>query len=56
VPWAPTWARRIGAEWIFRLLREPRLRAPRYWRSFKFVLQSTWHGLWSKLSGRAVRD
>jgi N-acetylglucosaminyldiphosphoundecaprenol N-acetyl-beta-D-mannosaminyltransferase len=45
VPWAPPMARSIGAEWIFRLLREPRLRGPRYWRSFKFVLESTWHGL-----------
>lgn len=45
VPWAPPAAQRIGAEWIFRLLRESRLRAPRYWRALIFVLESTWHGL-----------
>ena len=45
VPWAPRTAQRIGAEWIFRLLREPRLRAPRYWRALIFVLESTWRGL-----------
>lgn len=45
VPWAPPLARRLGAEWIYRLLREPRLRGPRYWRSFVFVLGSAWHGL-----------
>jgi N-acetylglucosaminyldiphosphoundecaprenol N-acetyl-beta-D-mannosaminyltransferase len=45
VPWAPPLARRLGVEWIFRLLREPKLRAPRYWRSFVFVLESAWHGL-----------
>lgn len=45
VPWAPPLARRLGAEWIYRLLREPKLRGPRYWRSFKFVLESAWGGL-----------
>jgi N-acetylglucosaminyldiphosphoundecaprenol N-acetyl-beta-D-mannosaminyltransferase len=45
VPWAPRAVQRIGAEWIFRLLREPRLRAPRYWRALIFVLESTWRGL-----------
>jgi N-acetylglucosaminyldiphosphoundecaprenol N-acetyl-beta-D-mannosaminyltransferase len=45
VPWAPPAAQRIGAEWIFRLVREPRLRAPRYWRALVFVLESSWRGL-----------
>ena len=45
VPWAPPAAQKVGAEWLFRLAREPRLRGPRYWRSFKYVVQSGWHGI-----------
>jgi N-acetylglucosaminyldiphosphoundecaprenol N-acetyl-beta-D-mannosaminyltransferase len=45
VPWAPPIARAIGAEWIFRLLREPLLRGPRYWRALVFVVESSWQGL-----------
>lgn len=44
VPWAPPAAQRIGAEWVFRLLREPRLRSSRYWRSLIFVLEATGTG------------
>jgi N-acetylglucosaminyldiphosphoundecaprenol N-acetyl-beta-D-mannosaminyltransferase len=40
VPWAPAWIRRIGCEWIFRLILQPKLRAKRYWWSFVFVLEA----------------
>ncbi|MFO1295717.1 MAG: WecB/TagA/CpsF family glycosyltransferase [Rubrivivax sp.] len=45
VPWAPPLLRRLGLEWLFRLIVQPRLRARRYWWSLVFVLESTWHGL-----------
>lgn len=40
VPWAPAWIRRIGCEWVFRLIVQPKLRAKRYWWSLVFVLQA----------------
>jgi N-acetylglucosaminyldiphosphoundecaprenol N-acetyl-beta-D-mannosaminyltransferase len=40
VPWAPAWIRRLGLEWVFRLIIQPKLRAKRYWWSLVFVLQS----------------
>ncbi len=40
VPWAPEWIRRIGFEWLFRLIIQPRLRAKRYWWSLVFVLEA----------------
>lgn len=39
VPRAPRWMQRIGLEWIWRLLREPRRLAGRYWRNAVFVLR-----------------
>jgi N-acetylglucosaminyldiphosphoundecaprenol N-acetyl-beta-D-mannosaminyltransferase len=40
VPWAPQWIRRIGCEWIFRLIVQPKLRAKRYWWSLVFVFEA----------------
>jgi len=40
VPWAPAWIRRLGLEWAFRLIVQPKLRAKRYWWSLVFVLES----------------
>lgn len=45
VPWAPPLLRRLGLEWLFRLIIQPRLRAKRYWWSLVFVLESVWTGL-----------
>lgn len=45
VPWAPPLLRKLGLEWVFRLMMQPRLRARRYWWSLVFVLESIWHGL-----------
>lgn len=45
VPWAPPIFRAIGLEWVFRLAREPRLRAPRYARSLVFVMRAGLEGL-----------
>jgi UDP-N-acetyl-D-mannosaminuronic acid transferase (WecB/TagA/CpsF family) len=44
--------RRLGLEWIFRLILQPRLRARRYWWSFVYVLEATAEGL---VSGRFLR-
>lgn len=45
VPWAPPLLRRLGLEWMFRLIIQPKLRARRYWWSLVFVLESVWRGL-----------
>jgi N-acetylglucosaminyldiphosphoundecaprenol N-acetyl-beta-D-mannosaminyltransferase len=45
VPWAPPVVRRLGFEWVFRLAREPRLRARRYWWSLVYVLEATAEGV-----------
>lgn len=34
---APVWMRRCGAEWIFRILQEPRRLAGRYWKDIRIV-------------------
>jgi N-acetylglucosaminyldiphosphoundecaprenol N-acetyl-beta-D-mannosaminyltransferase len=44
VPWAPLVLRKLGMEWVFRLIIQPKLRAKRYWWSLVFVLESMWHG------------
>jgi N-acetylglucosaminyldiphosphoundecaprenol N-acetyl-beta-D-mannosaminyltransferase len=48
---APAWARAIGTEWIFRLVREPRLRAKRYWNAFVFVCEAAVRSLARMLPG-----
>jgi len=45
VPWAPPVLRKLGLEWLFRLIVQPRLRARRYWWSLIFVCQATLKGL-----------
>lgn len=45
VPWAPPLLRRLGLEWLFRLIIQPKLRAKRYWWSLVFVIESVWTGL-----------
>lgn len=44
VPWAPPLLRRVGLEWLFRLIVQPRLRAKRYWWSLVFVLEAAMKG------------
>jgi N-acetylglucosaminyldiphosphoundecaprenol N-acetyl-beta-D-mannosaminyltransferase len=53
IPWAPPWMRRIGMEWVFRLILQPRLRARRYWWSLILVLEAVYAGLRARLSGAA---
>ena len=36
VPWAPLILRKMGLEWLFRLIIQPKIRAKRYW----------WSGVW----------
>jgi len=45
IPWAPPALRRLGLEWVFRLILQPRLRARRYWWSFVYVVEAVWTGL-----------
>ncbi len=45
IPWAPPALRRLGLEWVFRLILQPKLRARRYWWSFVYVLEAVWAGL-----------
>jgi N-acetylglucosaminyldiphosphoundecaprenol N-acetyl-beta-D-mannosaminyltransferase len=49
VPWAPTWMRKLGLEWLFRLVIQPRLRAKRYWWSLVFVIEAALAGLARRL-------
>ena len=50
VPWAPPMLRRLGLEWLFRLILQPKLRMKRYWWSLIFVCQSTVKGFLAGLS------
>jgi N-acetylglucosaminyldiphosphoundecaprenol N-acetyl-beta-D-mannosaminyltransferase len=50
VPWAPSWIRAAGLEWLFRLVLQPRLRARRYWWSLRLVLRGAAEGLHARLS------
>jgi N-acetylglucosaminyldiphosphoundecaprenol N-acetyl-beta-D-mannosaminyltransferase len=56
VPWAPPVLRRVGLEWLFRLLLQPRLRARRYWWSLLFVLEATARGALRRLTRPASPD
>ncbi|HEY0670783.1 MAG TPA: WecB/TagA/CpsF family glycosyltransferase [Longimicrobiales bacterium] len=55
VPWAPPFIRAIGLEWLFRLLREPRLRARRYGRALLFVLEAAAKGMLRFVPARGAR-
>lgn len=50
VPWAPPLLRRLGLEWLFRLIIQPRLRARRYWWSLVFVVEASIKGILERLS------
>ncbi|MCZ7562820.1 MAG: WecB/TagA/CpsF family glycosyltransferase [Burkholderiales bacterium] len=45
VPWAPALLRKLGLEWVFRLIIQPRLRARRYWWSLLYVLEAAAAGV-----------
>lgn len=45
VPWAPAVLRKLGLEWLFRLIVQPKLRARRYWWSLVFVAESILEGV-----------
>jgi len=45
VPWAPPFVRRLGLEWLFRLIIQPKLRARRYWWSLVYVGEAVVEGL-----------
>ena len=45
IPWAPPLLRRLGLEWVFRLMLQPKLRGKRYWWSAVYVIQAIVVGL-----------
>lgn len=47
IPWAPAMLRRMGLEWLFRLIIQPKLRARRYWWSAVYVVQIFFKGLFT---------
>jgi N-acetylglucosaminyldiphosphoundecaprenol N-acetyl-beta-D-mannosaminyltransferase len=55
VPWAPPLLRRLGLEWLFRLILQPRLRAKRYWWSLVFVIEASLKGILRFLPSRSER-
>lgn len=54
VPWAPAILRRLGLEWVFRLIIQPRLRAKRYWWSLLFVVEAAARGMLRWLPTRSA--
>ena len=45
VRWAPKWIRRIGMEWLFRIIIQPKLRLKRYYWSFQIFFIAVYKGL-----------
>ena len=45
VPWAPPWIQRIGMEWLFRTIIQPKQRIRRYVWSFIFLFEAIFMGL-----------
>jgi N-acetylglucosaminyldiphosphoundecaprenol N-acetyl-beta-D-mannosaminyltransferase len=45
VPWAPEPIRRLGLEWLFRTIIQPKLRLKRYWWSAVWMLGAIGEGL-----------
>jgi N-acetylglucosaminyldiphosphoundecaprenol N-acetyl-beta-D-mannosaminyltransferase len=45
VPWAPPWVQRIGMEWLFRTIIQPKQRIRRYVWSFIFLFEAILAGL-----------
>ncbi|GAA0326664.1 WecB/TagA/CpsF family glycosyltransferase [Sphingomonas oligophenolica] len=48
VPWAPWLVRRVGAEWLFRLIVQPKLRFKRYWWSGVWMITAVGRGILSR--------
>ncbi|RYD38514.1 MAG: WecB/TagA/CpsF family glycosyltransferase [Verrucomicrobiaceae bacterium] len=48
---APMWMRKVGLEWFFRVLQEPKRLAGRYWRDIRIVAPGILRQLW-QMRGR----
>lgn len=48
VKWAPGWMQKIGMEWVYRTILQPRLRIKRYYWSFIFLFESIWMAMCAK--------
>jgi N-acetylglucosaminyldiphosphoundecaprenol N-acetyl-beta-D-mannosaminyltransferase len=55
VPWAPQWLQKIGMEWLFRLIIQPRRRFKRYWWSFVFMFRSLFEGLARRFKSKTIK-
>ena len=53
---APRWTHKIGAEWLYRIWREPRRMIPRYSADALFLLKAVLRDLFARGEGRGVRD
>lgn len=47
IPWAPELVRKLGLEWLWRLIIEPRMRAKRLWWSYTAVAAAFFRGLFT---------
>lgn len=45
IPWAPATIRRLGLEWLFRTIIQPKLRLKRYWWSAKWMIGAIVQGV-----------
>lgn len=45
VPWAPDWVQKMGMEWLFRTIIQPKQRLKRYYWSFDFMFKSIFDSL-----------
>jgi N-acetylglucosaminyldiphosphoundecaprenol N-acetyl-beta-D-mannosaminyltransferase len=48
VPWAPPWVQKIGMEWLYRTIIQPKQRIKRYIWSFIFLFEAILGGLKSR--------
>jgi N-acetylglucosaminyldiphosphoundecaprenol N-acetyl-beta-D-mannosaminyltransferase len=53
---APRWVQRIGAEWLYRITREPRRMIPRYTADAVFLVKSVLYDAVGRLARRVRRD
>lgn len=49
---APRWLQRTGLEWAYRIWREPRRMAPRYFRNALFLAKALLRDVWRVVRGR----
>jgi N-acetylglucosaminyldiphosphoundecaprenol N-acetyl-beta-D-mannosaminyltransferase len=56
IPRAPRWLQRIGLEWLYRALREPRRLAPRYFRDAVFLVRAVLRDIVKPLARSARRE